>query len=271
MRWTSMISWRQIKEMTLDNVGGSHPISERPWEQKQFSQSKGNSVSRLSRRNPEFPACPTDLGPTSSYSLAWKIPWMEKPGRLQSMGSLRVRHDCVTSLSLFTFMHWRRKWQPTPVFLPENPRDGRAWWAAVYGVAQSRTWLKWLSSSSSYNHRSQFLEITQVALLVKNPLTNASEARNTSFIPESGRSPRVGNSNPLQYSCLGNPMDREEPGGLQSTGSQRDMTEHVHTHTHTHTHTHILLVLSVSLESLTHTVPLSDQRSFPIPAILLRH
>ena len=51
-------------------------------------------------------------------TLAWKIPWMEKPGRLQSIGSLRVGHDWATSLSLFTFMHWRRKWQPTPVFLP---------------------------------------------------------------------------------------------------------------------------------------------------------
>jgi len=50
--------------------------------------------------------------------LAWKIPWAEEPGRLQSMGSLRVRHNWATSLSLFTFMHWRRKWQPTPVFLP---------------------------------------------------------------------------------------------------------------------------------------------------------
>ena len=53
-----------------------------------------------------------------SSTLAWKIPWMEKPGGLQSMGSLRVRHDWAASLSLFTFMHWRRKWQPTPVFLP---------------------------------------------------------------------------------------------------------------------------------------------------------
>ena len=52
--------------------------------------------------------------------LAWKIPWMEEPGRLQSMGSLGVRHDWATSLSLFTFMHCRRKWQPTPVFLPEE-------------------------------------------------------------------------------------------------------------------------------------------------------
>ena len=136
------------------------------------------------------------MAPHSS-TLAWKIPWMEEPGRLQSMGSLRVGQDWATSLSLFTFMHWRRKWQPTPVFFPgesqgrgslvgchlwghkesdtterlhfhfslwcigernsnplqcsclENARDGGAWWAAVYGAAQSQTRLKWLSSSSS--------------------------------------------------------------------------------------------------------------------------
>ena len=131
---------------------------------------------------------------THSSTLAWKITWMEEPGRLQSMGSLTVGHDWATSLSLFTFIRWRRKWQPTPVFLPgesqglgslvgcrlwghteldtterlpfqfslscigegngnplqcsclENPRDGGAWWAAVYGVSQSWTRLKWLSS-----------------------------------------------------------------------------------------------------------------------------
>ena len=59
------------------------------------------------------------MAPHSS-TLAWKIPWVEEPGRLQSMGSLRVGHDWATSLSLFTSMHWRRKWQPTPVFLPEE-------------------------------------------------------------------------------------------------------------------------------------------------------
>ena len=53
-----------------------------------------------------------------SSALAWKIPWTEGPGGLQSMRSLGVGHDWATSLSLFTFMHWRRKWQPTPVFLP---------------------------------------------------------------------------------------------------------------------------------------------------------
>ena len=53
-----------------------------------------------------------------SRTLAWKIPWTEEPGRLQSMGQQRVGHDRGTSLSLFTFRHWRRKWQPTTVFLP---------------------------------------------------------------------------------------------------------------------------------------------------------
>ena len=92
-----------------------------------------------------------------SSTLAWKILWMGEPGRLQSMGSRRVGHDWTTSLSLFTFMHWRRKWQPIPVFLPENPRDGGAWWAAVYGVAQSRTRLKRLRSSSSSSRLSLWL------------------------------------------------------------------------------------------------------------------
>ena len=62
------------------------------------------------------------MAPHSS-TLAWKIPWMEEPGGLQSMGSLSVGHDRVTSLSLFSFMHWRRKWQPTPVFLPGESQE----------------------------------------------------------------------------------------------------------------------------------------------------
>ena len=68
------------------------------------------------------------MAPHSS-TPAWKIPWMEEPGRLQSMGSLRVRHDWATSLSVFTFMHWRRKWQPTPVFLPGESQG----WGSLVG------------------------------------------------------------------------------------------------------------------------------------------
>ena len=86
---------------------------------------------------------------THSSILSWKIPWAEEPGGLQSMGSQRVGHDWATSLSLFTFMHWRRKWQPTPVFFSGEFQGRGAWWASVYGVAQSRTRLKQLSSRSS--------------------------------------------------------------------------------------------------------------------------
>ena len=57
------------------------------------------------------------MAPHSSTG-AWKIPWTQEPAGLQSMGSLKVGHDLAISLSLFIFTHWRRKWQPAPVFLP---------------------------------------------------------------------------------------------------------------------------------------------------------
>ena len=66
---------------------------------------------------------------THSSTLAWKLPWTKKPGRLQSMGSLGIRHDWATSLSLFTFMHWRRKWRSTPVFLPGESQG----WGSLVG------------------------------------------------------------------------------------------------------------------------------------------
>ena len=84
------------------------------------------------------------MAPHSS-TLAWKIPWTEEPGRLQSTGSLRVGHDWATSLSRIG----EGNGNPLQCSCLENPRDGGAWWAAVYGVAQSRTRMKWLSSSSS--------------------------------------------------------------------------------------------------------------------------
>ena len=63
------------------------------------------------------------MAPHSS-TLAWKIPWTEEPGGLQSMGSLRVGQDSATSLSLFTFLHWRRQWQPTRVLACRIPGTG---------------------------------------------------------------------------------------------------------------------------------------------------
>ena len=75
-----------------------------------------------------------------SSPLAWKIPWTEEPGRLQSMGSLGVGHNWVTSLSLFAFMHWRRKWQPTPVFLSgESQGRGSLVGCRLWGRTESDT------------------------------------------------------------------------------------------------------------------------------------
>ena len=81
------------------------------------NQANQNDWPKEARRNALYKWFKHEMAPHSS-TLAWKIPWTEEPGRLQSMGSLRVGHDWATSLSLFTFIHWRRKWQPTPVFLP---------------------------------------------------------------------------------------------------------------------------------------------------------
>ena len=83
---------------------------------------------------------------THSSTLAWKIPWMEEPGRLQSMGSLRVGHDWATSLWLFLSCIGAGNGSPLQCSFLENPWDSGAWWAAVPGVAQSWTRLKWLSS-----------------------------------------------------------------------------------------------------------------------------
>ena len=83
------------------------------------------------------------MAPHSS-TLAWKIPWMEEPGGLQSMGSRRAGHDWATSLSRIG----EGNGNPLQCSCLENPRNGRAWWAAIYAVTQSRTRPKRLSSSS---------------------------------------------------------------------------------------------------------------------------
>ena len=78
------------------------------------------------------------MAPHSS-TLAWKIPWMEEPGRLQSMGSLRGTTERLHfhfSLSCIG----EGNGNPLQCSCLENPRDGGAWWAAVYGVAQN--WIR---------------------------------------------------------------------------------------------------------------------------------
>ena len=84
------------------------------------------------------------LAPIISYYELYELPfWERKKFRISAC------------------MHWRRKWQPTPVFLPRESRDRGVWWNAVYGLAQCRTWLKWLSSSSSSSNLILILKTNQ--------------------------------------------------------------------------------------------------------------
>ena len=84
-----------------------------------------------------------------SSTLAWNVPWMEEPGGLQSVG--RKESDTTEWLPFHFSLSCTGEGNGNPLQCSclENPRDGGAWWAAIYGVAQSQTQLKWLSSSSS--------------------------------------------------------------------------------------------------------------------------
>ena len=123
------------------------------------------------------------MAPHSS-TLAWKIPWTEEPGRLQTMGSWRVGHDWATSLSLFTFMQWRRKWKPTPVFLPWESQ-GRGSLVGLLSMGSHRVGHNWSD-----------LAAAAAAALEKEMATHSSVL--------AWRIPRTG-----------------EPGGLLSVGSHR--------------------------------------------------
>ena len=129
-----------------DTVKVLHSICQQIWKTQQWSQDRKSQFSFQSQRK----AMPKNAQTTAqlhssekvmaphSSSLAWKIPWTEEPGRLQSMGLLRVGQDWANSLSLFTFMHWRKKWQPTPVFLPgESQGQGSLVGCRLWGRTES--------------------------------------------------------------------------------------------------------------------------------------
>jgi len=194
---------------------------------------------------------------THSSTLAWKLLWTEEPGRLQFMGSLSVGHDWATSLSLFTFMHWRRKWQPTPVFLPgESQGQGSLVGCRLWGCTESDT--TEVTQQQQQQQQSSSIELLKISqkgtslvvqwlricLLMKEiwvrslvredlPCLRATKpvCLNSWALELQLRKPSIpracakqkppqwealepqwpeeGNGNPLQYSCLENPMDRE--------------------------------------------------------------
>ena len=104
-------------------------------------------------------------GTPLQYSFAWKTPWMEEPGGLQSMASLRVGHDWATSLSLFTFMHWRRKWQPTPMFLP-GESQGRGKPGGLPSMGSHRVGHDWsdLAAGKASSHPCGWNPLLQASL-----------------------------------------------------------------------------------------------------------
>ena len=98
-------------------------------------------------------------------TFVWKIPWMEEPGRLQSKGSLEL--DTTERLHFHFSLSCIGEGNGNPLQSSclENPRDRGAWWAAVYGVAQSRTRLKRHSSSSIYMLAYMYVYISEHAFI----------------------------------------------------------------------------------------------------------
>ena len=124
--WATDLIWSDPPDTAQD--AGLRTVNERdggPWSQGAYSPKEKGIMKQI---NNDLRVSEKAMAPHSS-TLAWKIPWAEEPGRLQSMGLLRVGYDWATSLSLFTFMHWRRKWQPTPVFLPGESQG----WGSLVG------------------------------------------------------------------------------------------------------------------------------------------
>ena len=102
-----------------------------------------------------WPHLPEKAMASQSSAPAWRIPWTEEPGRLQTMGSLGVGHNWATERLHFSLScTGEGNGNSLQCSCLENPRDGGTWWAGIYGVAQSQTRLKQLSSSST-NHTVQ--------------------------------------------------------------------------------------------------------------------
>ena len=168
------------------------------------------------------------MAPHSS-TLAWKIPWTEEPGGLQSMGSLRVRHNWETSLSLFTFMHWRRKWQPTPVFLPgESQGQGEPGGLPSMGSHRVRhNWSNLAAAATSLLYSCWHLLIVFFILFESFLVIGM----NSNFQLNSGQSPLFFSETPdlLQIFFPQTPLQKKERRGTTTLLPSRSRNSGSHT------------------------------------------
>ena len=125
------------------------------------SEQEGKHTETSSKKKKRFWVCKN-----------WRRQWQPTPillpgkshGRLQSMGSQRVRHDWVTSLSFFTFMHWRRKWQPTPVFLPGESQGWEP--GGLPSMGSHRVGHNWHDLAAAAACKDYFLSVNFLAITV---------------------------------------------------------------------------------------------------------
>ena len=126
---------------------------------------------------------------THSSTFAWKIPWTEEPGRLQSLGSLESDTTERLHFPFSLSCTGEGNGNPLQCSCLENPREGEAWWAAVYGVTQSRTRLKRLSSSSSNCQRWHPKKSNQTLEACCNTLLLSPQSCRTLWDPMNYKSP----------------------------------------------------------------------------------
>ena len=196
------------------------------------------------------------MAPHSS-TLAWKIPWLEEPGRLQSKGSLRL--DTTEQLHFHFSLSCIGAGNGNPLQYSclENPMGRGAWWAAVHGVAESWTRISDFTFTFHFHALEQEMATHSSVLAWRIPGTvepgglpsmgshrvghdwsdlaaassssNTIDTGDTGSVPGSGRYPGEENGNPLQYSCLENPMDRGAWWAtVHGVAKELEMPEHIH-------------------------------------------
>ena len=194
---------------------------------------------------------------TQSSILAWRIPWTEEPGGLQSMGSHRVQQDWVTNPNLYKgFINVKSLAftnQGTSITLTQ----------LLYSVENSplevplSLFLELSLGLKSCGGKRKY-SLWSHTWLVKNPPGHARDAEDSGSIPRSGRSSGVGNGNPLQSSCLGNPMDR----GARWATVHGVAKSHTWLSDWTHTHTRNMIMTGI-LRPAGRWSPKSQQPGFP--------